>query len=145
MRLRALRDAPDAFATKVEEVEDRPSEWWSRRLASSHAATFVAVSEGRDIGLVVGAPFQGRVNTAGLFAMWVEPEMRGSGVADSLVGAVVDWARAAGFRRLVLEVADENVAAIRLYERNGFIATGATSSLPLPRTHVREHERELHL
>ena len=143
VRLRALRDAPDAFSTRVEEVAAQPSHWWRAQHTSSEAATFVAVSHGRDVGLVVGAPFTGRDRTAGLFAMWVAPGARGSGVSDRLVTAVIDWARLAGYQRLLLDVGDENPAAVRLYERMGFVATGATSRLPPPRSHIQEHEREL--
>ena len=145
IRLRALRDAPDAFATRIEDVEARPSAWWRARFAGSDVANFVAVLEERDVGLVTGGPFEGRDQVAGLFAMWVAPHARGAGVSDRLVAAVINWARLAEFQRLVLEVADENLAAVRLYERMGFIATGALGSLPPPRQHIREHERELML
>jgi len=144
-RLRALADAPDAFATTLAQDQARPPESWRTSLEDSGVATFLAVRDGEDVGLVVGAPWRGRDGVAGLFAMWVTPDARGSGAADALVRAVVAWARGEGFRRLVLEVADENPAAVCLYERHGFLPTGATGTLPPPRTHVREHERALEL
>jgi ribosomal protein S18 acetylase RimI-like enzyme len=64
-------------------------------------------------------------------------------VADALVTAVVRWAESRGFHRLLLDVADENVAAVRFYERMGFRRNGRIGSLPPPREHVREHQREL--
>ena len=75
--------------------------------------------------------------------MWVAPVARGRGVGDGLVDAVVDWARAAGYPRVVLDVGDENLPAIRLYERKGFEPTGRTRTFSEPRTHIREHERAL--
>ena len=66
-------------------------------------------------------------------------------IADRLVETVINWARTEGFRRVVLEVANENAAAIALYRRLGFERTGATATLPAPRTHVTEHERALEL
>jgi len=143
VRLRALADAPDAFGTRLREDEARAPESWQERLSASSAATFLATLDGEDVGLAVGADYDGREGTAGLFSMWVAPEARGSGVGSLLVDAVVSWAREAAYARVVLDVADDNAAAIRLYERKGFERTGATGSLPAPREHIREHERAL--
>ena len=175
IRLRALSDAPDAFGTTLAEDEARPMSTWRERLENDDAATFLASTELDDedtalltasrathaassphegtaevpqlvdLGLVVGAPFDGREGAAGLFAMWVAPEARGSGIADRLVQAVIDWASERGYERLLLDVADDNKAAIKLYERMGFEPTGNTGTLPPPRTHVREHERAFSL
>jgi RimJ/RimL family protein N-acetyltransferase len=46
------------------------------------------------------------------------------------VGVVIEAARAAGARRLVLDVAEENAAARALYERVGFTPTGRTWDNP---------------
>lgn len=143
VRLHALEDAPDAFWTTLEEDLARPPESWRTRLAGADAATFVATWQGEDVGLVTGAQYIGRDRTAGLFGMWTTPERRGCGVATELVEAVVGWARSAGYERVLLDVGDTNAAAIRLYERMGFTPTGVRSTFPAPRTHIREHEREL--
>jgi GNAT superfamily N-acetyltransferase len=145
VRLRALADAPDAFGTTLAEDGARPIEDWRTRLGDPGAATFLSLHEGRDAGLARGAPFEGEEGAAGLFAMWVAPEARGRGVGGALVDAVVAWARAAGYRRLLLEVADGNLPAIRLYGGRGFAPDGVTGSLPPPRHHVREHRRCLPL
>jgi len=42
-------------------------------------------------------------------------------------------------------VADSNMAAIALYKFKGFRRNGNVGSLPAPRQHIREHQRELHL
>ena len=145
LRLCALSDAPDAFAATLAEEEALGPEAWRERLAGSLQATFVATAGGEDVGLVVVAPYAGRAGCAGLFAMWVAPGRRGSGIADGLVRAVVDWSRAAGHARVVLDVADDNARAIGLYARMGFVPTGVRAALPAPRTHIREHERALEL
>ncbi|MCP3914210.1 MAG: GNAT family N-acetyltransferase [bacterium] len=145
LRLGALRDAPDAFAATFAEDEALSPAVWRERLASPSQATFVATVEGADVGLVVGSPYAGRAGCAGLFAMWVAPGRRGTGVADALVRAVVDWARTAGHARVLLDVADDNARAIEFYARMGFVPTGRVGTLPAPREHVREHERVLEL
>ncbi len=135
-RLRT-RSGPRSRQTKPGKPES-----WRSRLASFDAATFVATWEGEDVGLVTGAPFHGREGAAGLYAMWTAPERRSNGIATRLVEAVVAWARASGYGRVLLDVADANPTAIRLYERTGFKSTGVTGTLPAPRSHIREHERE---
>lgn len=145
VRLRALRDAPEAFWSTTEGEERLPVSVWRRRLARSDAATFLAVREGRDVGLAIGAPHHAHPADAGLYSVWVAPEVRGSGIADRLVMAVIDWARAAGHQRIRLDVADDNPRAVGLYSRLGFTPTGAVSRFPPPRDHVVEHERVLEL
>ena len=93
----------------------------------------------------MGAPYTDYTDAAGLFGMWVAPEVRGQRVGRALVAAVIAWARGEGYRRVVLDVADANRAAIRLYESCGFVATGETGTLPPPREHITEHRRCLRL
>lgn len=145
VRLRALADTPDAFGTTLAQDLARSPKSWRERLQAPEVATLLATHGGEDVGLVVGSPWSGREGTAGLFAMWVAPEARGSGVADALVRTLIEWARAQGYQRVALEVADENAVAIALYARHGFEPTGATGCLPPPREHVLEHERCLEL
>jgi GNAT superfamily N-acetyltransferase len=142
VRLRALADAPDAFGTTLAEDEARPPASWRSRLEARDVATFVAVVEGRDVGLAVGAPYDG---VAGLFAMWVAPEARRRGVGGALVGAVVEWARGGGHPRVLLDVGVANPAALALYASAGFRPTGATSHLPPPRERVLELQMALDL
>lgn len=143
IRLAALREAPYAFASTLEETRARPPESWSQQLAD--LATFVATADSADTGMVRGGPYEGKPGDAILLSMWVSPTARGKGVGEALIDAVVDWARSEGFGRLLLEVADENAPAIALYDRKGFKPTGATTTLPPPREHIREHERALEL
>ena len=74
IRLRALADAPDAFASTHDEAAARPLDSWAAQL--HNIATFVAVLDGEDVGLVRGAR------------------------DDSQADAVVEGARAGGARRV---------------------------------------------
>jgi ribosomal protein S18 acetylase RimI-like enzyme len=143
LRLRALKDAPDAFWMTLTEEEAFTLDRWQERLGS--AATFVASQMGTDIGVVTGATYEGRPGCAGLFGMWVAPEARGTGAAGLLVREVIAWARSESFERLLLDVADENTIAIQLYKRLGFLRTGRVAHMPAPREHILEHERALEL
>ena len=142
IRLRALAEAPDTFGTLLAEERERRLESWRARLEAPTNATFLASRAHVDIGLVTCAPYEG---TAGLFGMWVDPAARKMGVGRALVSTVIEWARRQGHASIRLDVADANDAAIRLYESCGFQPNGNTSTLPPPREHVREHQRELHL
>jgi ribosomal protein S18 acetylase RimI-like enzyme len=144
IRLRALQDAPNAFArTHDEEAAFSPDKWRAR--LAGHSITVIAVSSNVDVGVVSGATWQDRDGYAGLFGMWVADAARGRGVGDGLVKAVVNWARQSGYKYLALDVTDTNASAIALYARLGFEPTGACGRLPHPRDHITEHERRLTL
>ncbi|MFL5941667.1 MAG: GNAT family N-acetyltransferase [Gaiellaceae bacterium] len=91
-----------------------------------HAAVFVAED---DAGTVVGRLSVGRdphpasthVADVGLM---VAVGARRQGVGRALLQAAVDWARAAGVRKLELHVFPWNEAAIKLYESFGFEREG---------------------
>lgn len=141
IRLAALRDAPDAFGTTWEESVARTAEHWSEQLAE--LPTFVATVGGADVGMVRGARDDEQKDAAWLISLWVAPAARGARVGEALVDAVVGWARAEGFARLLLDVGDHNAPAIALYARKGFEPTGEVGALPAPRAHVVEHRRML--
>lgn len=141
IRLRALRDCPDAFGTMLEHEIDVSEEDWRRRLRRSDALTVIGTADaGCDVGLIVGAPYG---EDAGLFSMWTAPEARRQGVGSRLIDAIISWARQNHARRIVLDVGDWNAAAIALYESKGFRPTGIVGTLPPPREHITEHQREL--
>lgn len=72
-----------------------------------------------------------------LHALATVPEQRGTGVGSRLFGAVEDRARAAGSRRLALDVAAKNRDARRLYERLGMSAEAESPRwFGLPDTNV---------
>ena len=56
IRLRSLREAPDAFATSFEEASARPPEFWEEwtRAPVEEQVTVVAVDDERWIGIVSG-------------------------------------------------------------------------------------------
>ncbi|MGC6472693.1 MAG: ribosomal protein S18-alanine N-acetyltransferase [Parvibaculales bacterium] len=54
----------------------------------------------------------------------VAPFMRRSGVGGALLGTMMAAAENTAMSRIFLEVAETNIAALRLYERAGFARTG---------------------
>jgi GNAT superfamily N-acetyltransferase len=121
VRLAALQDAPHAFGSTYEHEVTAGETSWRERLANR--AQLAAEMDGEIVGTAAGiASEQG---SAALISMWVAPRARGRGVGAQLVNAVLDWARDQGHSSVFLWVADGNAVAERLYERCGFIRTGA--------------------
>jgi GNAT superfamily N-acetyltransferase len=57
--------------------------------------------------------------------MYLRPAARGAGVGRKLLDACVDWTRAHGGSRLVLDTTEAMTRAIAFYERNGFVRDDA--------------------
>jgi GNAT superfamily N-acetyltransferase len=134
LRLRALADAPTAFAVSLADEQKRPDEYWedfAREVAVSETtATFVAEEGDRWWGMAGAFMTQNTPDTARLVAMWVDPARRRSGIGAALVHAVVQWARERGARRIQLWVTDTTLQAKLLYARQGFVETKQTKPLP---------------
>lgn len=143
IRLKALKEAPDAFGSTFEETATRPTASWIEQ--TNTLPTFVAVHRGLDSGIVRCAPHSEKESVADLISMWVAPSARGIGAGSALIDAVIDWARSEGYAQLLLDVDDSNNFATALYERKGFKSTGVTSCFPPPRQHIKEHEMALDL
>jgi ribosomal protein S18 acetylase RimI-like enzyme len=134
VRLRSLADAPTAFLTTLADARDLPDESWRDRArdgaAGEHQVCFVAERDGSFVGMAVGFVDPADLRTVVLVSMWVDPAARRSGLGAALVEAVVAWARDRGAERVTLGVNERNAAARRLYERIGFVTTGATEPMP---------------
>jgi [ribosomal protein S18]-alanine N-acetyltransferase len=126
VRLRAAGAADLATIVAIDRAcfpHPWPRESWQAELGRSFCAITLAQTERGDI--------------VGLSCAWILPpdethllrlatlaEHRGLGVGRDLLCAVVAAARFAGCAAVVLEVGKGNVAARRLYEREGFATIG---------------------
>lgn len=63
---------------------------------------------------------------ARILSIAVAPDARGQGVASQLIGAAMDYFKKRQVTRVRLEVRPDNPAAIRVYEKWGFIQDGYT-------------------
>jgi DNA-binding MarR family transcriptional regulator/N-acetylglutamate synthase-like GNAT family acetyltransferase len=81
---------------------------------------WIAELDGRPVGCVMCVRDDAPA-TARLRLLLVEPDARGLGIGDRLVGACVDFARGVGYREMVLWTNDILVAARRIYQRHGFV------------------------
>jgi GNAT superfamily N-acetyltransferase len=134
LRLEMLADSPLAFLETLAQAAARPHADYRQRIAQvaagDHQAQFVAERGGRLIGNAGGVAWTEDLASTLVFAVYVTPSRRGTGVLEQLIEAVATWSRAAGRRRLVLEVVTGNDRAIRAYQRLGFAATGEVNPHP---------------
>jgi ribosomal protein S18 acetylase RimI-like enzyme len=140
VRLAALAESPGAFFSTLELEQAFDEQEWRRRLAeTAYFGAWEGCPEPRLTGMVATFPEAG-TDSAGsaedtaaeaapaacwhLVAMWVSPARRGRGIADRLVAAVCDLARARGGTQVALWVADANPRAQAFYRRLGFRLSG---------------------
>ncbi|HEY9243161.1 MAG TPA: GNAT family N-acetyltransferase [Streptosporangiaceae bacterium] len=151
VRLAALADAPDAFASTLAGERGQPEAEWRARIAA--LPWFLGFQDGQPAGLIAALPPRPRPDQAPaqdpdqaqqhdpdqdpeqtwhLVSMWVSPDARGAGLAELLVAAVTEHARQAGADRVTLWVAVGNERARRFYRRLAFTPTGRRQQYPRP-------------
>jgi ribosomal protein S18 acetylase RimI-like enzyme len=120
VRLAALRESPEAFASTYGDEAAYDEDLWRLRLGRSER---LLASQGDQ---AVGIASLGQAEEDGvaeLFGMWVDPSRRGSGVAWQLTHAAALHARAAGRRALKLWVSTDNGRAVAFFSSYGFRPT----------------------
>jgi predicted GNAT family acetyltransferase len=128
-----LADAPLAFIERLDEAAARPHEHFKARLAEravrTDTALFVAEAGDRLVAQAGGHAVD-KPGTGLLYAVYISPPWRRTGLLERLVDAVGAWSRAAGRPVLELEVVTSNLRAIRAYQRLGFVDTGRRTRHP---------------
>jgi ribosomal protein S18 acetylase RimI-like enzyme len=126
IRLRSLREEPDAYASDYEtEARFEPAKWKQR---IETASSYLAFNDDDDlVGIATGVE-TGDGDTL-VVGMYVAPEERGFGCAHQLLDAISDLAVRREGRRLLLEVAESNIRAARAYRSYGFVETGRRRTL----------------
>ena len=104
------------------ELGERLRQWWERQ--GGLRVAWLATEGERPVGMVNLAVFERMPHEgvpdarwAYLANLWVEPDRRREGVASALVTAAVDWARAEGMERVVLNPSEMSRP---LYQAFGF-------------------------
>lgn len=134
LRLRALTESPNAFGETLQQAKAQPESYWQKLTESvtqPGGQVMVLVEHAEHIaGFAFGLFDRQDSHVGHLGGMWVDPAFRSNGIGYRLVDAIVAWAGQRHKHRLELWVTEGNHAAIRLYERCGFVETGRRDLLP---------------
>lgn len=137
LRLRSLREAPEAFASTFDEESTEPDQHWldlvARTAAAMEAAIFtIERPDGSHAATTFVRVSPTPPHDAYIGAMWLDPDLRGprgdgeANWADALLGAAEHFARTLGSQNITLWVSESNPTAQRFYARNGYRPTGLT-------------------
>ncbi|MDQ6790251.1 MAG: GNAT family N-acetyltransferase [Candidatus Dormibacteraeota bacterium] len=99
LRLRALRDSPNAFGTRYEDELGRPLSSCRQRardLAAAGARVMFVVDTGKEHLAGCAGAYREADGTPRVISMWVSPEIRMQGAGRDLLRNLADWARQRG-------------------------------------------------
>ena len=127
LRLHALENAPTAFSSDYQVNLNHPVSYWERRLAFDEYGTiFFAEYENKLIGMT--GIYQNESpktrHSAEIISVFVRPEWRGLHIAEALIEACIEWAKAREVNIVKLGVISASTSAIRCYQRCGFAIYG---------------------
>ncbi|MFV0408502.1 MAG: GNAT family N-acetyltransferase [Paracoccus sp. (in: a-proteobacteria)] len=130
IRLEALRTAPQAFGSGIDEWEHRPLEDFAGRLAGCEMwAAGPAPGSAQAVASWEWGISPAEPDLGWVMSVYVRPEARGQGLSDAIFSRLAERAAAAGMTRMGLHVGRANTAAQALYRRAGFIETGGPPML----------------
>ena len=128
IRIKALKESPDAFAASAQQEEQKDEEFWHKRMSRSRR--LVAEQDGAVVGVVSVKtldPDETKRDdkAAELFGLYVVPELRGKGISWKLVQAATDQARSDEHAHIVYWVGTDNGRAVAFASSFGFRPTDA--------------------
>ncbi|WP_050614331.1 GNAT family N-acetyltransferase [Bacillus testis] len=122
LRLKALKDHPEAFASSYEEEAKQTHKKYKERFQTAATQTFGVYEKQLLRGVLTIVPHSHKKlsHKATLTAMYVSPEERGKGFGKSLILHAIEHAKQSGFEQLQLSVTCTNTPAVDLYKKAGF-------------------------
>jgi ribosomal protein S18 acetylase RimI-like enzyme len=128
LMLRAYSEHETAYISSFEERAGRPLEWWHRRLSDPTSVTLGAFdSADALVGTVRIELYQRRRerHKADLVSLYVMKDHAGNGIGRRLMDeALVETRKLPGIELMLLVVVGENLPALRLFSRLGFVEYG---------------------
>ncbi len=129
LRLRALKEDPEAFSSTYAEAALLPEGRWKSRLLDAQKGErswlCFARERGKLVGMIGAFIDDGAPGTATIVSVYVPIEERGKGISGRLMEWVLkELSRNASLKRANLAVNKAQLPAIGLYERFGFQCVG---------------------
>ncbi len=128
LRLAGLVEAPEAFASSLDEEKDLPIDIVAGRLAATGDSAVFGAFDGPQLAGVVGVMREAKAkhrHKAFIWGMYIAPAWRDRKLGRALMEAALQ--RAAGMpdlRQVTLCVTAGSTGAVRLYESLGFVRFG---------------------
>lgn len=94
---------------------------YAQKIVGHNATRCEAWSDGTLVGLAAAYCNNQKSRIAYVTSVSVLKEWTRKGIAAGLLGQCVEQAKVSGMRQISLEVAADNISAIKLYEKSGFI------------------------
>jgi ribosomal protein S18 acetylase RimI-like enzyme len=133
LRLQALRESPQAFGSSYAESVTHPDEFWINRLRDAEAGrNSLLFAEDRDrlVGLIGAYVEPDEPDIINVVSVFVAPDHRGRGLSTRLLDAILAEVRQrSGVRVARLTVNVSQTAAIRVYQRAGFVTVATEHNL----------------
>ncbi|MDZ5784016.1 GNAT family N-acetyltransferase [Marinococcus luteus] len=124
LRMQALEESPEAFASTLEEERQKPDlvREYKERLEGRRSFTWGIEAGSELAGVITLLPMQMQKlqHKATILAMYVKPSFRAYGFGSRLVKAALKQADQDGVEQVQLTVVSKNKRAVRLYEACGF-------------------------
>lgn len=125
IRLRSLRESPEAFVSNYESARERSWESWVEQagasVSGSECCTVLALSGSIVVG--IAALYQqddGNCKSGEIIQMWVDPEYRDQRLGSQIVEHLLLWARMEGYTEILATIHVENAVVVNFYEKLGF-------------------------
>ncbi len=126
IRLEALSENPEAFASTFAEVVKEPDEIWQKRLADKDWIFLFAKDDQKTIGIVGGHIKHDEEEGVGvLYQLYVNRDYRGLGIGRNMLTKLFNELQSTHrIQKLKLSVFEHNKNAEALYRLLGFFETG---------------------
>jgi GNAT superfamily N-acetyltransferase len=113
----------EARSAGLVQVASQVQRMFAQTLSTPGGSCLVAVSGSRIGGyvLLMPAPNSFTGSTEGIVMdIWVDPELRGQGLAGQLLAATEEWGRSVGVGGLMAQVAVQNGPSLRALQKAGY-------------------------
>ena len=125
IRLESLLEEPQAFGSSYAIMAKQPPEYWQGRLADAvqgEKSLLLFAQEGDRLVGMIGAFLGEQPDVAEIISVYANRAVRGRGVGKALMdGILAEIRKKKAIRKAVLGVNREQFAAVRLYQRYGFV------------------------
>ncbi len=124
LRLRALKEEPQAYGSSYAENSTKPEEFWKQRLLDAIQEKtqwlVFAKSDNHLVGMV-GAFAEKEPDVAHIISVYVVPEARGNGISKDLMRDLLNRIkRNSWIKKIIVDVNPQQHAALNLYKNLGF-------------------------